>query len=295
MENNLIKRLIDKTISNEEINRNYDLLMDMIKNNKNRKMLIDYVIDNYTDKYLLFCFELIYDLDEFRDKIFYFLENGRCKMLLQTNILVNFMKTSYGKSYVLDNLEFVINNCSSNLDTIVKYLFESNDLEMLNKIVNYPNLRIRYLVINYFIDNYKDKFNDIYPDITDNLKVNDELMNINDISKLTVKLFSVGRKDLYLKLRNYILANYKDNDLGEVIITKMDVEGTECNMELVKEFVNDIDNLFKTSSKYKFQIYHRFSKRISLELLDNYKRYLNMFMIDGEINCNLERVMMISI
>lgn len=123
MEFDLIKRIINNTISNEHINNNFELLLDMIKNNKNRKIIIHYILDNYTDRYLLFCFELIYDLDEFKEETLYFLENRRCKMLLQTNILINFIKnTSYGKKYVLDNLDYVLNNCSSNLDTIVKYL-----------------------------------------------------------------------------------------------------------------------------------------------------------------------------
>ena len=278
MEFDLIKRLINRTISNEHIKNNFDLLIDMIKNNKNREILIEYILDIYADSYLLFCFELIYDLDDFKDKTLDYLENRRCKMFLQTNILINFMNnTIYGKNYVFDNLEFVLDNCSSNLDTIIKYLYSCNDLEMINKIVNYPNLHIRYKVINYFLDNYQDKFNDIYPDLIDNLKIDDELMNINDISKLTIKLFSCGRKDLYIKLKEYILSNYKDNDLGEVIITKMDVENPKNNLELVNEFVSNLDNLFVTSSRYKFRMCDRFSKRISKELIDNYKYYLNKY------------------
>ena len=293
MEFDLIKRLINRTISNEHIKNNFDLLIDMIKNNKNREILIEYILDIYADSYLLFCFELIYDLDDFKDKTLDYLENRRCKMFLQTNILINFMNnTIYGKNYVFDNLEFVLDNCSSNLDTIIKYLYSCNDLEMINKIVNYPNLHIRYKVINYFLDNYQDKFNDIYPDLIDNLKIDDELMNINDISKLTIKLFSCGRKDLYIKLKEYILSNYKDNDLGEVIITKMDVENPKNNLELVNEFVSNLDNLFVTSSRYKFRMCDRFSKRISKELIDNYKYYLNMFMIDGEVNSKMERINM---
>ena len=293
MEFDLIKRLIYKTISNEHIKNNFDLLIDMIKNNKNREMIIHYILDNYADRYLLFCFELIYDLDEFKDKTLEYLENRRCKMFLQTNILINFMKnTSYGKSYVLNNLDSVINNCSSNLDTIIKYLYSCNDLDMINKIVNYPDLHIRYLVINYFIDNYQDKFSDIYPELIDNLKINNELMNINDISKLTVKFLDLNNKELYLKLKQYILSNYKDNDLGEELVRKFDNDGVDNNLDIFNEFISDIDNLFETSSRYKFRIYDRFSKRISKELLDNYKYYLNMFMIDGKVDPKMERITM---
>lgn len=290
MEFDLIKRLINKTISNEHIKNNFDLLIDMIKNNKNREILIEYILDNYTDRYLLFCFELIYDLDEFKDKTLDYLENRRCKMLLQTNILINFMNnTSYGKKYVFDNLEFIIDNCSSNLDTIIKYLYSCNDLDTLNKIINYPNLHIRYQVINYFLDNYKDKFNNIYPDIINNLRIDNELMNVSDISKLTIKFLELDRKDLYVKLKEYILSNYKENDLGEEFVKRIDSKNDAL---LLGEFADDVDNLFLTSSRYKFEIFTAYNKVISLELLNNYKKYLNMFMINDEINCNLERIIM---
>ena len=147
--------------------------------------------------------------------------------------------------------------------------------------------------MKYLIENYSDKINIIYDDITkylngytyeenEQLTFLPNLMSKEDISDLAVSSLIFNKK-LWYELKEYILSNYKDNDLASLLLATY--RKNELN---ISEFVKDADRLFTTSSGYKLTLYHNYSKYISKELLENLKNYLKYFEIDEKHNLDFE-------
>ena len=94
-----------------------------------------------------------------------------------------------------------------------------------------------------------------------------ELMNEKDISSLAVSALNSNDKDLWLKLKNYILENYKYNNLAELLLRE----------KKTKEFALNSDELFLTSKNYQFEIYKKYTECISKNICDDFEYYINMF------------------
>ena len=295
-------------------------LIKRIRNSENRLNIVNGFLPKLKRVLPRFCFEIIYDMDEFTKDTFD-LVSGRIgikigyKNLIKDeekirNILNN---TKWGKDFVYRNLHNILMINTNNINPILEYLFSDfeNNLEFIKHLSIYHNLHIRYIFMKYLIIKHYDKISLIYDDITkyligysytegEQLTFLPKTMKKEDISELAITAFRCNySKELWYTLKEYILSNYPENDLAYLLFEKTgikqstSIESTETFENIIsdskkqreiveREFALDADRLFLTSSSYKFSIYRNYSKYISKEILEHFKRYLKYFEKDGE-------------
>lgn len=131
---------------------------------------------------------------------------------------------------------------------------------------------------------YPNKINLIYDDITkyltsvtnkkyEQLTFLPEKMNRKDISELAYIAYTNNETKIWLKMKEYILNNYTNNDLAAILL---DIKNGVVERNK-KEFCSDADTYFKTSANYQYYILDRQSDAISKELLESYMGYLKVF------------------
>ena len=233
-----------------------------------------------------FCFEIIYDMEEYKDEVLILLKNKNIFDLLinSVNKISNILsKTSWGKEFVISNLDVIIQKEELLLAVLNYnfYKFEDNQ-DIIKKLSLHPNLHIRFEFMYYLVTNYPDKVSLIYDDITKYLtsytqKENEpfsslELMHINDITKLANLIYKSLDKDVWYKIKEHILNNYKSNSLAYFLLV-----GSENCEERLIDFKADSDRLFETSCDYKLTIYEKYSEFISEQLISDFEKYLNYF------------------
>lgn len=264
-----------------------EYLILRIRKSSEREVIIDGCIDKLKDKNYTFILEIIYDMDKYKEELFYILKKQKLNYIINQdfrkvgNILY---KTTFGKEYVIDNLEDIIKSDFNSLYIIIAYIFSDfdNNQDLIELLYLHPNLHIRATFMKYVIDNHKDKLNDIYDDIMkyltsythkefEQMTFLPELMNDEDISNLAISALNSNDRELWLKLKEYILENYKYNNLAELLLRE----------KKTKEFALNSDELFLTSKNYQFEIYTNYTRYISKTISDNFKYYMDIFKGDN--------------
>jgi len=247
--------------------------------------IVDGCIEKLKDKNYSYSFilEIIYDVDKYKEELFYMLDKYKCKYKINSdfrkigNILY---KTSFGKEYVINNLEDIVKSDFKNLHIILAFLFSDfkNNQDLVDVLYLHPNLHIRATFMKYVVDNHKDKLKDIYDDIMkyltsythkeyEQMTFLPELMTVEDVSNLAVSTLKANDKELWLKLKQFVLENYEYNNLANLLLTGKQEE----------EFKSDADKLFLTSKNYQFEIYENYTRHLSESISDSFKHYISMF------------------
>ena len=279
-------------------------LIKKIRLSPNRKKIVAGFIGELKETFPTFCFEIIYDMEEYKEETFNLLETKLGYERLNeneekiSNLLEN---TSFGKEYISNNLDIVLSSNDNNLENILHYLFlepEKNQ-DLIKKLYLHKNLHVRAKFMKYIVKYHNNLLNDIYDDITkyltsythqenEQLTFLPELMQVEDISELAIAAYDINDKELWIKLKEYILKNYERNNLAKKLLSKVVLQDLEKPLGSITqvakqddkaelEFLTDIDRLFLTSQNYKMHIYNRYSQHISKEMLDNFVRIINIF------------------
>lgn len=283
-----------RNLSYGDLNR----LITCVRESANKVNIINGFLPKLKRAYPRFCFDIIYDMDLYVKDVFD-LVNGNLgykvgyKYLISDkekirNILNN---TSWGRNFVLKNLTNIIRGYKDNIYVILEYVFNDfdNNMDFIDRIRIYNDMHIRYIFMKYLVLNRPDKFNDVYDDITkylvgytyqenEQLSILPDMMDVKDISDLAVTILNSNLdKKLWYTLKEYILSNYKYNDLGALLL------GIKDNKQANKvEFAMDADRLFNSSGEYQIHIFHDYSNLISMEILKDFERYLNYFNKDRD-------------
>ena len=216
---------------------------------------------------------------------------------MMSNLLYN---SPLGLKVLYENFDMLLSNNENTeyFDCIVKYAFENKNRELIYKLSRYSDLHIRYLFMNYLIENHPEEIDTIYDDISkyttsvtyetyEQLTFLPQLMDSKDISKLAVVLLINNREKDYEKLKEFIIKNYKYNYLASKLLIIDDwIVDPDTNRLLndpnkaKKEntFKKDADILFSTSADYRFPLYLRHKAMISQELLDDFAGRLKYFL-----------------
>ena len=156
--------------------------------------------------------------------------------------------------------------------------------------------------MKYLILNHKNSINLFYDDISRYLtsqtyQENEQLalfydnMSMKDVCELAFLCFDNGLDyNIWLSIKKFVLENYKYNELAYRLLDLKKIYTSESsfryviNQEGFDEFNKDADILFETSSNYRFNILNRYSKQISKDLLEAYKRQLIYFSQDDKVD-----------
>lgn len=290
-----------------------EILIEDIRCNENRINIINGFLYKAVLEMPYFCFEVIYDMEEYKEQALSLLEyKGNFRKLIRdsyrlTDILYN---TSWGRNFVCDNLDEIIDNKEEydfgafatndeRLKIVLDYVFNDFDKnkDIIQKLSLHKNLHSRFIFMKYAIEKHPDKVYLIYDDILKYLtsythQENEQLtflptyMNEKDISELAIAIFnSKLDKKVWLEIKEYILSNYKGNYLSSGLLN------SSSNYYLKQaEFVSDADRLFKSSLDYKLNIYHDYSKFISREIMEDFCKYLKYFACSGHFDDHLRTV-----
>lgn len=270
--------LVDFVYDLTEYDRNQ--LIKWIRDDKNRNEIINGFLNKLIDDRPLFCLEIIYDMDNYEKEAIYLMDeypNYLSSSDYIKNILFN---SKFGKQFVKERLDSIIKNDKENINVILEYIFTSfeENKDLIEMLYLHSDLHIRYIFMKYFIENHKDKITIIYDDIMkyltsythqeyEQLTFLPELMNSEDISKLAVAIYQSNDKELWYRMKKYILENYQYNDLAQLLIEK----------GINDEYESDADKLFITSRNFQYEIYRKYSKQVSEEILTNFQRYIQIF------------------
>ena len=271
----------------------YNELIKNVRNSKNKINIINGFLPKLKRIHPRFCFEIIYDIDEYVKDLFDFIKGTYGYKVGYINLINDNVKirnilnnTTWGRDFVFRNLTNIIRANDDNIYVILDYVFKSfyNNLDFIKRLSRYDDLHIRYIFMKYLIEKFPDKIDFVYDDIikylggynyleNEQLTFFPKLMSSRDISDLAITVFNSNLdNDLWERLKEYILTNYKSNNLASLLLE----DSYNRNLNVI-EFSRDADRLFNTANGYKINIYHNYSKYISLELLKQFKRYLSYF------------------
>ena len=274
-----------------------DNLIALVRESKNRIEIINGFLPKLKFKSPTFCFLVIYDIPEFMDDAIKLFDLKLIDPEKLKNLLYN---SPLGLKVLNDNFDYFLLNDkdSKNFEVVVKYAFDANNQELLHQLSRYHNLHIRYLFMDYLIDNHLDKINEIYDDITkyttsfthepgEQMVLFAEQMDVHDISKLAVKLLNNDYYQEFDKLKELILATYQYNSLASEILgpvfvnNSSDLDKEERNRKI---FDKDADILFKTSMNYRFHILFDEKVHVSKELLNEFAFKMHYYLYPPRID-----------
>lgn len=174
----------------------YEHLIENVRKAPNRIEIIHGFIFKLKVDLPSFCFSVIYDIPEFADVAYELLDIKNVTPEMLSNFLHN---TPLGIKVLYENFDYFLSSSADKkyFDSIVKYAFDSNNVELIHKLSRYTDLHTRYLFMDYLIRNHADQIDSIYDDITkyttsityepyEQLTFLPKLMNPDDISKLAV-------------------------------------------------------------------------------------------------------------
>lgn len=260
----------------------YKGLIIRIRQREDKLQIIHGFLNILKDKHPRFCFEIIYDMELFSSTTSYLLEKYIGWSFFSREMLRNFLTyTTIGKKYVLEHLDEIIENSKEKYEEILVYIFsdlESN-FDFVEKLYLHKNLHTRYLFMKYLLLYCPEKITFVYDDITkyltsythqeyEQMTFLPDLMDFKDISELAfLFLKHVNDKEMWEKLKEYILNTYEENNLAELLLDRFDI----------REFQKDSTRLFETSHSFKFQIYANYSAYICKSILDSYYEKIKYF------------------
>jgi len=268
----------------------YKKVINDVRVSSDKFDIINGFLDKAKGEIPSFCFEIIYDMEEYKEDALMLLKNKNIYNLLVSSRdkIVNVLfKTSWGKAFAVSNLDDVIQVIQNDnlLSVVLNYAFSNfgDNQDVIKKLYLHPNLHIRFEFMYYLLTNYPDKFNLIYDDITKyltsytnqengQLPPSPELMNIDDITKLANLIYTKLDKNVWYKIKEHILNNYERNSLAYFLLI-----GSDNVEERLDDFKMDSDRLFMTSCDYKLMIYKKYSEFISERLISDFGRYLKYF------------------
>ncbi len=257
-----------------------EVVCDSIRSHPNRLNILKSCFNKIQAEYPYHAFLLTYDLPEYAEvceKILsadpYILANEHLfyEVLSCNHWIVN---------YVDNNLDQIVKTNFNNTFCLLKYAFTYHKDSWVNHLINHPNLLIRIHTMYTMIDDFPYLFKKYYPNPIALLKVttkdgHSKLVDEAYLSKIAVlTILNLHDIPLYQAFKNFILANYSSNTLASIIDTYVIVEDDKVLKELL---LADIDELFKTSKNYQWQLYHHYQKYISPELVADFEVQISPF------------------
>lgn len=274
-------------------------LINYIRESPNRNNIVKGFLKKLKRHLPYFCFEIIYDMDEYTKDTFELVKGnlgvkvGYKNLINEAEKIKNILyNTSWGHAFVLRNLNNILRANKDNIDPILDYTFDDfeKNQDFIKRLSRYHNLHTRYLFMKYLVEKHPDKIDLVYDDImkyltnytyeeNEQLTLLPDLMNSEDISKLAIySLMFNPNKSLWYKLKEYILANYKTNDLASLLLYRTDLRDIVLGeKDLEQEFEMDADRLFESANTHKHMIYERYKEQLSSELVKRFEYYLNLF------------------
>ena len=267
-------------------------LIESIRKAPNRIEIINGFLPKLKGDLPLFCFDVIYDIPEFTDVAYELLNVKNITPEMMNNLLYN---SPLGLKILFEYFDYFVSSDidKTYFDYIVKYAFSTNNGMVIHILSRCADLHMRYLFMEYLINNHPDLIDVIYDDITkyttsvtyepfEQLTFFPKLMNPEDISKLAVLFLTNNRDEDYQKLKDFILTDYKFNYLASELLTKYSYKPDPYSDKKERIFIADADALFESSADYRYAMYLKHRSMISKQLLDDFAKRIRFYLESGK-------------
>ncbi len=270
-------------------------IIEDLRKSEEREIIVAEFLSKAIKRLPYFCLEVIYDMDKYYNETFDLLK--KYKIAFDDEKIGNVINnTSFGEKYVYDNLdEILLKNEESRIDMLIDFAYNKseNKDKWLCRLSKNNNLHQRALFMISILKKHPQDLAEIYDNIIEYLTSENgfgdiqlswfpEKISSKDLSLITY-LVSKTKLDrsLYLELKEYLLTNYKENDLAEMFLKNYLISNRNFQIDSREsgmiEFKQDSNRLFKTSRNYQLRILEQYSENISKDLLEKFKYYLQFF------------------
>lgn len=264
-------------------------LIEEIRKMKDREEFIrKFLSDDVMRENPYFIFNIIYDIDGFeketKELLTYvdgYLSN------LNTDKFYNLLNnTKWGSKYILDNFDkLIVDRKEQKVEILVKKIYNGDPLKELfiSRFLSDSDLHRRALFIKYSVLYFPKEAEILFENIdyifeyryidTEQREIIVK-MDQSDVSKIIFTyLHSDFNKNIFEKLKKYLISNYKNNDLAELLVPDSYQGLTEITE---RAFISNVDQLFQTSRRHQYFIINRYGGFLCKQILDEYNNIMRL-------------------
>ena len=236
-----------------------------------------------------FCFEIIYDMDEFESETKKLLSSKHKEYFkFNTEKIDNLInKTSWGEKYIFQNIDNIfIEDETNRMNIIITFIYEKSNMskKWINLFLKNKDMHKRALFLKSLIKLYSKEASIVLKNFEDILEykpgVGEQMMlfppkiDDRDLSEIVIEcLNSSVDRIIFENLKNYLLKNYSKNDVAEKLLSPKQVEDRNLGESIFKE---NADELFLTSRRQQYLILTHYSELISKQIMKEYKNILRL-------------------
>ncbi len=252
--------------------------IEQIRRSERKKEIINGFLNQLKNLNPEFCMNVVYDMDAYQEVVFSILQKSKDPLAyFSKDKLENILnRTSWGVSFIYENLEEILIRNLDFYKPLLHFVFSHKETEkrFIDSLFMHSNLSIRAGFMLYVAENHFAEISNFYDEITNYFTCFHqgklEYMPSKYVSRLAILLLKQGSRKNYYQIKEFILKNYKENDLARFFLE-------ESNLNLENEFLTDCDRLFTTSANYQFEIFEDYSNRLSKEVQESFTKFLSYF------------------
>lgn len=223
-------------------------------------------------------FYITFDIPEYKDYWYGYFSN-ECELLRDRKFLLFFMLAGdWAVKIVLSKLDKIVNNNPDVMPAFFRYFERTKDFNLVQRLAYHSDLEIRAWFMLELLDCYSYLINVFYEDgLVNYFEYEGNLIEEEYVSKLAALcLLRVKNEELYEELKEFILSRYDVNTLA----AELDLYG-KLNSEIhplnERAIIKDIDELFRTSKNYKYELVKRYPRHVDGELLSQFRKKILPF------------------
>ena len=285
----LTERIIDKLLSGDldfldSFSSDFiDALTKDIVDSPYRGRILYESFNAIFDKNPKFAFLISLDLKEYEQFWRRYLETNHSLLLDCDCLLRALLFSSWAKNLDAERLEKITLAKKSSVFAILRYTERTGDYSIVKKLAFHYNLDVRGIFLEELLDTHTHLVYNIYDDINDAFVKLDKdgkvisIMKEEMVSRIAslVLLHGLG-EEVYLKIRDFIFANYDKNTLAAELdgYGKFNIDLFPLNKDML---IKDINKLFVTSKNYKFELYSKYAGYLDGKLFTEFRSKVSPF------------------
>ncbi len=298
----MVYKLINKDFSFLNSLGAYDRekLIETIREVPLKDSILHNCFDNLKEENPYYAFRIVCDMEDYREFCINYLDSN-IKVLNDSNLFSRYFigRTRWSLEYLSNNFERLLELDTRILFITIRFALDLGNGLFLNSLLFHDNLELRGRVMVELMEMSPYTFMMYYKDLVNCLVRYDKEGNIVGLvdekysSRIAYSIVDCNLgMDNYEKIKEFILSNYATNSLAERL-DGINVDG-EMGIEFTSHeniLLKDIDDLFRTSSNYKYRIFAKYPQELSPELKNEFYNSIKEFlMIDAKAVEHMFRV-----
>lgn len=247
-----------------------------------------------------FLFKIVFDMDQYKEYCISYLDS-KFDLLSDSRFCGYYFlgKCKWAIDYLKKNINRLKELDRSIIFIILRYVMDTKDKELINLLLYSEDLELRGMVMTEFMEMSPYHFIMNYTNLVESFVKKDEngsiigIVEEKYVSRIAYAIVdnNLGM-DKYEQVKDFILSNYQFNSLAERL------DGINVDEELGIEFdsyldvlFKDMDDLFRTSMSYKYNLFIKYPDKISKDIRDEFYDAIKAYVqIDAEAVAHMFKV-----